>query len=194
MLGTKWIRPVSTAIKGVCKYSNGRRFVVHRHLDQPTLINPNQFLQIKPGTRSMSASTAVGETNLSVLLKSMKPTLNAGEFVFTTLPTKQFASLNIPRSDTVCEFQEAEGVTLVMEKEKAINFNLKFESIFAWITLEVHSSLDAVGLTAAFSNELARAGISCNVIAGYYHDHIFVGIEDGPKSLETLKGLAAKQP
>ena len=141
-----------------------------------------------------ASDDAVGETNLSVLLKSMRPHLNDGEYVFTTLRMDDFVKLSIPRSDTICEFQEAEGITLVMERQKASHFALKFESIFAWITLEIHSSLDAVGLTAAFSNELAKEGISCNVIAGYYHDHIFVGLKDGQKSIQVLEGLAAKQP
>lgn len=124
----------------------------------------------------------------------MKPNLNVGEYVFTTLASDQLDKLAIPRSDTICEFQESEGVTLVLDKQKATKYNLKFESTFAWITLEIHSSLDAIGLTAAFSNELANEGISCNVIAGYYHDHIFVGIKDGQKAVDILEGLAAKQP
>ena len=157
------------------------------HTRRRNQVAPLQF-------REMSSSAAVGETNLSVLLKSMKPTLNEGEYIFTTLPNEGFDSLNIPRSDTVCEFKEMEGVTIVMEKSKAANYSLKFESTYAWITLEIHSSLDAVGLTAAFSNELANEEISCNVIAGYYHDHIFVGVKDGLKSIEILKKLAAKQP
>ena len=159
------------------------------------LTHPSSSFQVPPvSRRTMSSSSAVGETSLSVLLKSMMPILNEGEYVFTTLPTEKLESLKIPRSDTICEFKESEGVTIVMEKSKAANYSLKFESTFAWITLEIHSSLDAVGLTAAFSNELANAGLSCNVIAGYYHDHIFVGVKHGPSAIKILKELAAKQP
>ena len=61
----------------------------------------------------------------------------------------------------------------------------------AWITLEVHSSLAAVGLTAAFAGALAQANISCNVIAGYYHDHLFVARDDAERALSTLRALAA---
>lgn len=128
------------------------------------------------------------EKNLSTLLKNMTPTLNPGAYIFATLTDID----RIKRSDTICEFKEKEGVTIVMEKQKALEYGLPVESIFAWITLEIHSSLDAVGLTAAFSNELAKFGISCNVIAGYFHDHIFVGETDGKKAIQVLEGLASK--
>lgn len=61
----------------------------------------------------------------------------------------------------------------------------------AWITLEVHSALDAVGLTAAVSHVLAKENISCNVIAAYHHDHIFVGKEDAQKALKALLKLTS---
>lgn len=123
-----------------------------------------------------------GETNLTRLLKGMTPKLNPGAYVFATLTNLD----NIPRKDTVCEFKEAEGVTVVMEQGKADAFNLAYEYVAAWITLEIHSSLEAVGLTAAFSNALAQENISCNVIAGYYHDHLFVDLKDAQKALVVL--------
>ncbi|WP_175108399.1 ACT domain-containing protein [Pararobbsia alpina] len=43
----------------------------------------------------------------------------------------------------------------------------------AWITLTVNSALEAVGLTAALATALGNSGISCNVVAGAYHDYIF---------------------
>ena len=62
-------------------------------------------------------------------------------------------------------------------------------SVFRLISLHVHSSLDAVGLTAAFSTALGNAGISANVVAAYYHDHIFVPTDKADKALNVLQGM-----
>ncbi len=127
-----------------------------------------------------------GETDLAQLIKEMTPSLNKGDYVFTTV--KDVNKIN--RNDTIGEFKESEGTTIIIEKCKADELRLEYEYIAAWITLKIHSSLDAVGLTALFSTELAKNNISCNVIAGYYYDHIFVAKKDAQKTIQVLTELS----
>jgi len=129
-----------------------------------------------------------GITELDELLKSMQPALLESEYVFCTATDElvDYVSLN-----PVATFIEAEGLTLVLEKTVAEKAGLQFEGTFRQITLTVHSSLEAVGLTAAVSNKLAEKGISANVIAAYYHDHIFVQSSKAQMALLALQEFAA---
>jgi uncharacterized protein len=127
-----------------------------------------------------------GETNLTQLLRTMRPTLNEGEYVFCTISPQQ----NIDPTVIIGSFKEKEGLTIIVGKNEADKLNLPYTYIASWITLTVHSSLEAVGLTAAFSAELAKNGISCNVVAAYYHDHIFVAKDDAVKAIAALQQLA----
>ncbi|MCR9253319.1 MAG: ACT domain-containing protein [bacterium] len=127
-----------------------------------------------------------GENNLTALVQGMEPKLNSGEYIFSTIKDIN----KIKREDSICEFKESEGTTVVMKKTIADQYNLTYDYVASWITLTIHSSLEAVGLTAAFSSELAKHNISCNVIAGYYHDHIFVDSKHATKAMEVLRKLA----
>ncbi|GAA0253588.1 ACT domain-containing protein [Pseudomonas rhodesiae] len=128
-----------------------------------------------------------GETTLATLLRSMSPHLNEGDYVFCTLPDGRIP----PACEVIGSFREQEGLTLIVERQQAEQAGLAFEYVAAWITLNVHSALEAVGLTAAFASALGKAGISCNVIAGYYHDHLFVGRADAERAMAVLRQLAA---
>ena len=133
-------------------------------------------------------SNPTGETNLQSLIANMEPILNDGEYVFVSLSSIE----SIPSAMIVSTMKEKEGITVVLSKADAENLGLKFEFVASWITLNIHSSLEAVGLTAAFSTELGRNDISCNVIAGFYHDHIFVDKKDNNKAMDVLWGMTKK--
>jgi hypothetical protein len=118
----------------------------------------------------------------------MRPHLNAGDYVFCTLDHADAAR----GLEVLGSFREAEGLTVIVEREAAQQAGLAFDYVAAWITLDVHSALQAVGLTAAFASALGKAGISCNVIAAYYHDHIFVSREDDDRAMDVLWALSRK--
>lgn len=126
-----------------------------------------------------------GEISLKNILKNLNPALNEGKYVYCTVNDID----TIPMSKILFLFKETESVTMVLKKEDAEALNLDFSYVASWITLEVHSSLSAVGLTAKFSQALSDAGISCNVVAAYFHDHIFVDEKDAAKAIEVLNAL-----
>ncbi len=129
-----------------------------------------------------------GIIDIQVLLKQMKPILDNAEYVFIS---KKCFKLNqeIVSLNPIATFLEAEGMTAVILKSDAVKNKLTYDAVFRKITLEVHSSLEAVGLTAAISTALTERDISANVIAGYYHDHIFVLKNKAELALDTLEGL-----
>ena len=129
-----------------------------------------------------------GETNLSTLLASLSPRLNPGRYVFCSVPQPTVVQV----AAALGSFREAEGTTLILAREEAERLGLAYDYLAAWITLEVHSSLAAVGLTAAFAKALAGEGISCNVIAGFHHDHLFVAEADAERAMAALQRLAAE--
>lgn len=123
-------------------------------------------------------------TDLDILLNSMSPELIEGDYVFCTVEggLADYVHLN-----PMATFREKEGLTLVLTKEVATQAQLSFDGVFSMITLSVHSSLEAVGLTAAFATKLGSYGISANVIAGYYHDHIFVQKHKAGQAMSALR-------
>ena len=128
-----------------------------------------------------------GEKDLGKLLKTVKPQQQPGDYVFCTVEDLS----TIPLTETILIFRENEGITVIVRKELADKLGLNYSFVAAWITLTVHSSLEAVGLTAAFSKALSEKGISCNVVAAFYHDHLFVRQQDTAAALEILNGLSA---
>jgi hypothetical protein len=116
----------------------------------------------------------------------MKPKHNLGDYVFCKV--EKLEGLDLNEIDMI--FREEEAITLILKKEIASKLNLDYSVIMSWITLTVHSSLEAVGLTAAFSKALTEHNISCNVVAAFYHDHIFVNKNDTEKAMEILNSFS----
>lgn len=125
-----------------------------------------------------------GVTDLEELIRSMRPEARDGEFVIASVP-----ALHVVGLPAEAIIHEDEGPTVVLRREDADRFEIAYYFVAAWITLTVHSSLAAVGLTAAFSTALADAGISCNVLAGFHHDHLLVPADRRDDALEVLAAL-----
>jgi uncharacterized protein len=129
--------------------------------------------------------TVSAERDLRRLLSGMRPVLNPGRYVFTTVAGE------IPAGVTpVVTVAEPEGLTLVVPQQDADAAGLAYEYVAGWITLRVHSALEAVGLTAAVARELADIGVSCNVVAGFHHDHLFVPYARAAEAVTALEDLA----
>ncbi len=128
-----------------------------------------------------------GEKDLKKLLGGMHPVLNPGRYVYCTFPGR------VPvGARPVATVAEPEGLTAVLHQEEADELGLRYEYVAGWITLRIHSALESVGLTAAVSERLAEHGISCNVVAGFHHDHLFVAAEDAERAVRALERLAAQ--
>jgi hypothetical protein len=126
---------------------------------------------------------AMGERDLERLLRGMEPELHPAAYGFAlwpggALPFAPFATV-----------AEVEGLTVVARQDDLAGAGLVSEP-WGRISLTIHSDLAAVGLTAAFSAALAREGISCNVIAGVHHDHLFVPWDRRDDALRALEALA----
>jgi hypothetical protein len=124
-------------------------------------------------------------SDLSVLLKTLEPVLNPGVFVFASV--KEGSAID--PSIIVASIREPEGLSVITSETDAAASGLKVLFKCAWLTLTVNSALEAVGLTAAFASALGHAGISCNVVAGAYHDHIFVPVESAQTAMQVLRQL-----
>lgn len=131
-----------------------------------------------------------GERDLDALLGAMAPQLLMGEFVFTTGAPERGRLLD--ELAVFATVREPEGLTRVLLRETADAAGLAYPSTFRCITLRVHSSLEAVGLTAAIATRLTEHGISANVIAGFYHDHLFVPADRADEAQALLVSLSAE--
>ena len=125
-------------------------------------------------------------SDLSQLLAQLRPHRRPGRYVFTTVSA-------VPAgAEPVMTFAEDEGLTMIVSQTAADQLGLPYDLVTEWITLTVHSSLAAVGLTAAVSQTLAEAGLGCNMVAAAYHDHVFVPAGTAAEAVRLLADLARR--
>ncbi|MEH6413934.1 ACT domain-containing protein [Pseudomonas sp. CGJS7] len=132
-----------------------------------------------------SAAASIAQTDLAQMLAGLQVDVREGEYVYATAsdtrsPLRELALATVT---------ENEGLTCVLRRADADAHGLKYEFVAAWLTLRVHSALEAVGLTAALSRALTGHGIPCNVLAGFYHDHLLVPADRRDEAIAALHGL-----
>jgi hypothetical protein len=129
-----------------------------------------------------------GETSLTKLLASMRPRMAPETYVFATLPPGSTIPADI---SPLMTFRESEGTTVILIEGDAGSAGLNAIFPSRMITLDVHSSLDAVGFIAVIATRLAAAGIGVNPVAGYFHDHLFVPADKADQAMEILAAISA---
>jgi hypothetical protein len=132
-----------------------------------------------------------GETNLQTLLAGMRPHLSETGYAFGIVGSADEIS---PGTRIIGTFVEDEGLTIIGPSEDLDWANLERSGTWAKISLTAHSSLSAVGLTAKLASALADQGISANVVAAFFHDHIFVPWDKRFLAMEILTSLGRSTP
>lgn len=126
-----------------------------------------------------------GETDLPTLLRAMEPVLCSEPYSFGLLPR------GTAFADAFALIHEAEGTTVIAPLSALNAAAIAHQGPWSRISLTVHSALSAMGLTATVATALAREGISANVVAGYFHDHIFVQADRAGDAMTALKGVSS---
>ncbi len=121
-----------------------------------------------------------GESDLETLLKTLKVIRHEGVWRFETNADQLGAS------EAIMTFRESEGWTAILP----IGENTPADNLWVWLEMSVHSDLNAVGFLARIAVTLSEAGVPCNAIAGYYHDHIFVPENKADIAVTALEVLA----
>ncbi len=114
--------------------------------------------------------------------------LENGTFVFCSLPR----DFDLKGVAVIAMMREPEGVSVVVTESQAQAHRWPILFRAAWIRLGLTTELSAVGLTVAVSAALAQAGIGCNMVAGAYHDHVFVPVDRAAQALGILSQLRVR--
>lgn len=129
------------------------------------------------------------ETNPILLIQNMQPELKEGEYVFASFSREEIIS---KRLNPICTFMEKEGISVIINRHEADLNKIQYGSIFKMITLNIHSSLNAIGFLAKITSELAKHDISVNPVSAYYHDHLFVPAAKAEEAIAVLNQLKQK--
>jgi hypothetical protein len=127
-----------------------------------------------------------GDTDLERMLSTLDVERRSGTYTFVTGDHPDLTD------EALAVIEESEGTTLVLPVDVVRRAGLTVAFEAAWLTLTVFSALEAVGLTAAVSRVLADAGISCNMLAGYHHDHLLVPVDRADEAATLLRGLSSR--
>lgn len=129
----------------------------------------------------------------AAMIAGMRPQRAPGRYVFRSFADA--AEAGALRDRALGSFHEAEGLSLILPlaDDESESDGDGAADAMACITLQVHSALDGVGLTAAVADALAAAGIPCNMVAAFHHDHVFVPVADADRALAVLKARAAAE-
>ncbi|HWK63771.1 MAG TPA: ACT domain-containing protein [Rhizobiaceae bacterium] len=129
-----------------------------------------------------------GEKDLAKLLGGMRPRLQDQIYVFASIPSGE----DLPSSiQPIMVFREAEGLTAILPASEAREVGIDCAFRCRMITLEIHSSLEAVGFLAAITARLAEAGIGVNPVSAFHHDHLFVPADKADEAVAVLRELVA---
>jgi hypothetical protein len=132
-----------------------------------------------------------GETDLATMLRHLAPELGAETYEWVHLPEGEAVP---PGLSPIMMFREAEGLTLVLDSRERAGTGLPGTFPSRLLTLNIRSSLAAVGLIAAVSKCLAEAGIAANPVSAFHHDHLFVPAAQAARALLLLRQLSAGIP
>ena len=131
-----------------------------------------------------------GETDLKVLFSNLKVRKSEELYVFVSCAPEDVAKKLPDNLPVLMRFEEAEGTTFILTKSLAETYNLSYEFESFCLTLDIHSSLEAVGFMARIASLLAEAQIPVNPVAGFYHDHLFIPAKKADEALSLLQNLA----
>lgn len=127
-----------------------------------------------------------GTCDLATLLRDMMPVIASPTYVYCSFPDGR-----VPAGvEAVCQFREVEGLTAIIERSAAQRLGIAHNFPARMITLTVHSDLAAVGFLSVIFAALADAGIACNAVSAYYHDHLFVPEDRANEAMDLLQSLA----